>query len=426
MIPLSRRKMLRLGGAAVLARPFCRMLQSPARAADTGAKRLIILFTPDGTIPTWWLPEGDGVDYSFGAGTILEPLDRHRSRLIVLGGMNVYNCEGHAGAMAAMLTNQGDSNSESGGRSLDQVVAGAIGGDTRFASLELGVQTGLLGGSTTTRMLYAGPESFVTPDDDPLSVYSRIYGDVVGDPTSAARLLSQRRSSLDLVMDELSTLRGILGGEERNKLDTHLESLRDMERSLGTATCTPEGEIDYLSIYDNDNFPTITASQMQLAVSALSCGATNVVTLQLSTTLSSTVFTWLGNTLSHHSLSHALDPVGDMAMQFVADERWYAEQFATLIDLLEAATDPETGGSLLDTTVVLWAKELGDGREHLLTDVPWVIAGDGGGRWTTGRFANLGGASQASVMVSICHALGVSIDSIGDASTGAGPCDELP
>ena len=95
------------------------------------------MFTPDGTIPSAWTPVGSGADYSFAAGSILEPLRDHRDQLLVLGGMNLTDATGHDGAMAAVLTNHGDASSETGGMSLDQYVAGALNAPTRFASLEL-------------------------------------------------------------------------------------------------------------------------------------------------------------------------------------------------------------------------------------------------------------------------------------------------
>lgn len=423
---MNRRTLLRRSAASVIAAPFLRLLERPARASTGKARRLLIFFTPDGNIPTRWTPEGSGVDYSFAADSILEPLTDYREHLLVLGGMDLSDAVGHSGAMAAVLTNHGDASSETGGMSLDQFVASRLNAPTRFASLELGVQTSLAGGTEDSRVSYAGPESWVTPDDDPRSVYTRLYGDLIGNAAAADRLLRRRASVLDLAMDELSDLRGRLGAEERIRLEAHLSSLRDLERALsGSDSCAPSLEPEYMSIYSNDNFPDLTRAQLALAVQALACDATRVATVQLSTTLSSTVFTWLGHSLSHHSLSHAEDATGEMAQGFVEDERWFAEQFAYLLDLMLATPDPETGESLLEDTVVLWAKELGEGRSHKTTDVPWVLAGPAGGAFTPGRYVDLGGVPHARVMVSICQALGLDNESFGDAEVGTGPVEDL-
>ena len=421
----SRRALLRLGAASLIAAPFQRLLIPRARAATAPARRLLIYFSPNGTIPAQWTPSGSGTSFSFPSGSILEPLAAWRDQLTLVHGMDFYNADNHEGGMAAMLTNNGGADGVTGGMSLDQWAAAYLGTDTRFASLEFGVQTSLWGGSSQTRMSYAGPGSYVTPDDDPLHVYTRLFGEVAGDAESAARLLARRQSILDLAGGELGDLRKRLGTAEQIKLDVHLESLRALERSLAPSDACGAPEPPTIASYnDNDLFPDVLDAQLQLAVLALSCGATRVVSVQASHTVSPTVCSWLGEGEGHHSLSHADDSNTAGVAGFVNCERWFAEQFGVLLQRLQDAPDPETGGSLLDTTAVLWVKEMGDSRAHVCTGVPWVLAG-GGGAWPAGRLVDLAGGYHASVLVSICQALGLPNDSFGDPAAGSGPAAEL-
>ena len=46
---------------------------------------------------------------------------------------------------------------------------------------------------------------------------------------------------------------------------------------------------------------------------------------------------------------------------------------------------------MLDNSVVLWAKEMGDASEHVCTDVPFVLAGGGGGYFNTGQYLSFDG-----------------------------------
>jgi hypothetical protein len=62
---------------------------------------------------------------------------------------------------------------------------------------------------------------------------------------------------------------------------------------------------------------------------------------------------------------------------------WYAERFKELLDALKTETDAD--GSLLSSSVVLWANELSDGDIHNRRDLGWIIAGQGGGAVRTGR-----------------------------------------
>jgi len=70
-------------------------------------------------------------------------------------------------------------------------------------------------------------------------------------------------------------------------------------------------------------------------------------------------------------------------------------------------------GTLLDTSTVVWVKELGDGRLHDYKSVPFVIAGSGNGYWKLGRYLQMGGAPHQKLLVSLCQSMGVQVDGFG-------------
>jgi hypothetical protein len=416
---VSRRGFLASLGLTAVAAPFVRMVTDVPRAraaAGATAKRLVVVFTPNGTIPARWRPTGSGATFSFPAGSILEPLAAQRERLIVIDGLEFVGATNHEGGMAAMLTGSGDAASASRGMSVDQYVAAAIGGATRLRSLELGVETSAWGGSVQTRMSYSGAGQYAPPDDSPRSVYARLYGDAA--PGGADATLARRQSVLDAIKGDLGELRTRLGTEEAHKLDQHLTSLRELERGLGGGTCSGGMTVPDVPIHDNASFPIIGKAQMDLLVAALACGATNVASLQWAHTVSPHVLTWAGVADAHHALSHMDDGNAAGVAAFVAAERWFASQFGYLVDKLAATPDP-VGGTLLDSTLVVWAKEMGDSRAHVCTDVPFVLAG--GGAFTPGRYLRTGGASHARLLVSICQAMGLSTTTFGNPQTGSGP-----
>jgi hypothetical protein len=431
MMKLSRRQFQFGLGASLLAAPFVSLLRGvrPARAAEAGrASRLIVFFTPNGTVHRHWRPTGSGTNFSFPAGSILEPLQARKSDLVVCDGLDFYGADNHEGGMAAMLTGGGGSSTATGGFSVDQYVASRIGGDTPFPSLELGVQTSAWGGSVQTRMSYRGPGVYAPPDDSPLGVYGRLFGDVSGDPAEIDTRLQQRQSILDLVGAELDALAGAVGTEEKVKLEAHLQAVREVERSLGgvaapgTCNATVPGN---LAPYDNDSFPVIGKAQMDLMVAALACGSTRVASIQWAHTVAPQVFSWLGISEAHHSLSHMDDSNTAGIAQFVAAERWFAEQFAYLLDKLAETPEPDGSGSMLQSSLVVWCKELGDSRLHSCKGVPFVLAGQAGGMLETGRYLTFDSAPHTKLLVSICHAMGLDNGTFGDPSYGTGPLPGL-
>ena len=402
---MNRRQILGFGAAAALAAPFVALLDPRrALAQASGAKRLAILFSPNGTIPQHWRPSGSGASYEFGANSILAPLRGLESELLVLNGMDFNTGNNHEGGMSNMLTCGGSD-------SIDQVIADHLGGASRFSSLELSAQTSAWGGSNQTRMSYRDG-AFVTPDDDPIHVWQRVFGDI-GDASSQA----YRRSVLDLASSELTTLRDRLGSKQRQHLEAHLEGLRTVERSLfGGGSCEGALAPEIPDPQDNDAFPAVSDAQIDLAIQALACGVAPVVTVQLSHTVSPLVCRWLDVDSGHHDLSHSNDGSAGAA-DFVKCEQWFAGQFRRFIEGLEAAVDPATGGSVLDDTVVIWVKELGDSRAHVCRSVPWILAGRGAG-FDLGRLVDLSGETHDRVLTRVAQAFGLEIDNFGTGTRG--------
>ena len=142
-------------GVSLLASPLLRLLGGgEAHAATPGPKRLVVVFTPNGTVHRHWRPTGGESDFTFPAGSVLEPLGRHRSNLLVLDGLDFVDADNHDPGMAHMLTGSGSARDATGGLSIDQYVASKLGEGTRFKSLEFGVQTSLWGAARSTRMSY--------------------------------------------------------------------------------------------------------------------------------------------------------------------------------------------------------------------------------------------------------------------------------
>jgi hypothetical protein len=404
--------------AALVAAPFYRMLAHPQRARAAGtAKRIIFWFTPNGTVHAHWRPTGAGASYGFAPGSILEPLDAHKASLLVLDGLNFERsrASNHEGGMEHMLTGGGNP-------SLDQFLAAQIGGDTPFSSIELGVQTSAWGSGIQTRMSYNDAHAFVHPEDDPVAAYSRIFGGApVMDPGTGMPAEDpaqiRRRSVLDLVKGELTALQTDLGKDERDKLGAHLDALRTLEKRLdGSVTTSGCGELAVPSLTDsqsNGQFPMVGELMTDILVSAAACDASRVLSLQWSHTVSPAIFSWASVGEGHHELSHKDDGNTQGVADFVAAERWLSAQFAAFLDKLAAVQEPDGSGSLLDTSTVVWVKELGDGRLHDFISVPFVIAGGGNGFFSPGKYLKFNAEPHQKLLVSLAQSVGVEIDSFG-------------
>ena len=200
----------------------------------------------------------------------------------------------------------------------------------------------------------------------------------------------------------------------------HIDAIHQLEVSLSAkGMCGSIDAPDPVSVYDNASFPVVTRAQTDLLTTALACGMTRVASLQLSHTVGPPVFSWLGISEGHHSLSHTDDGNPSGIADFVAAERWFSGEFAWLLDRLAATEDLEFGGTLLDNTLVVWAQELGDGRLHECKSVPFVLAG-ATDVLAGGQYLDFGGAPHQKLLVSICQMMGVDTPVFGNPTHGTG------
>jgi hypothetical protein len=319
------------------------------------------------------------------------------------------------------------------GISLDQHIARTVGTTTRFRSLELGVR--VIDAEVRGRISYLAANQPVPPMESPYDVFDRLFagaGVVMGGDPTLDRLRGERRSVIDFLKEELGSVRGAVGAEDRPRLEAHLESVRDIERRLepvmagtGTGTmpaaCPAPAAPARMDLTVNENMPAIGKLQMDLLVSALACDQTRVATLQWTHAESTQTFPWIGVAGQHHVMSHAGD--GDAAAQesLIKINTWYAEQLRYLLDRLAEA-------KLLDDTVVLWANEVGKGNNHAHRDLPFLLAGSCGGRFRPGRFvdyATSGWHPHNDLLVSVAQAMGLADTTFGDPAHCTGPLPGL-
>ena len=413
------------------------------------AKRFIGIFSANGTIGSAFFPAGGGSEASLGSlPPILAPLDAHKARLLVLKGVHMNstvedelgvsgaNKPGgpHMKGPGAMLTGGSllaGSFTGAGGPagwadriSVDQAIANRIGGETQFPSLELGVR---IEGQEPLRVIsYRGANQPNLAIDDPRKLYERIFANKDLTEAERARFAAERGSVLDFLKDDLGRLQRRVGAEDRARLDAHLGGIRKLEQRLQSAgsrcaTIAMPAQLDSRAMA---NFPAVGKLQMDLLLLAFSCGMTRVATLMWANADSWQYFPWIGVDEEHHELSHAGDDDAAARDKLIKINVWHAEQVKYLLDGLAAAEDGD-GGSLLDHTLVLWGNELGAGNSHSYTNIPWLLAGGAGdGVMRMGRSLQFKDRPHNDLLLTVCHALGLSdVSSFGIPGVCTGPLD---
>lgn len=430
----SRRGFLKGLVAGGLALPLSGLLSRAAAQSATPPRRLLCVYIPDGCSPAHWHPSGPETAFTLPAMT--EPLAGVRQDLVFLQGLNMYaGGATHEGGAAKVLTATGEV-------SIDVFVGQYYRSQVPVSSVHLGVASTHENGGNYVSYLGAGQP--ITPDDNPLRAFERLFGAPGGVGDLGAR---RQLSILDCAQADLARINTRLGQAERQKLQLHADSLREVENRILAAaegqpgSCenpdwnreawsVPAGYNSYPPYWNRDDqFPDVLKLQMDLAVLALQCDLSRAVTLQCSHAVSPTSLAGAtGVATRHHDASHFDSQSASSIATFTQLKRWYTAQVAYLVGRLAAV--PEGEGTLLDHTLVFLCSELGHSARHDHRDMPFVLAGRAGGlvtgRYLDYRAANGGeGESHAKLLVSIANAMGIPVTSFGYTGHGAGPLPRL-
>ncbi|MFT5465238.1 MAG: hypothetical protein ACI8UO_000326 [Verrucomicrobiales bacterium] len=421
----NRRKFLQSLALSSAAAPFVSGL--PGLRAESGSaggkQRLIIMFSPNGTIPSEFWAEGE-----FNFKRILKPLESFRQQLLVLRGVhNKISGDGdrHMRGMSCLLTGvrlnkgniQGGSDTPAGwasGISIDQELKKFLQSreetKTRFGSLEFGVAVPNRA-DPWTRMSYEGDNRPVAPLNDPIQMVGKLYGQQKDKETLT--------SILDDVGEDLKRVSSKLGTEDRALLEQHLELVRGLEAELGNTDANaelthPAPDLDPDIELVNDNTPRVSRMQIDLLVNSLANDMTRVATLQYMRSVGNARMNWLGIEEGHHSLSHEPDKNEEAYEKLIKINEWFAGELAYLAKKLADTPEPGADGSMLDHTTIVWLNELGKGNSHSLDNIPFVLLG--GAKQTgfkLGRQMDFEGAPHNRLWMSIAHAFGHDLKTFG-------------
>jgi hypothetical protein len=70
----------------------------------------------------------------------------------------------------------------------------------------------------------------------------------------------------------------------------------------------------------------------------------------------------------------------------------------------------EGEGTLLDNCIMMWGSGLEDGNKHRRDNLPFILAGKGGGALKTGRFLTGVKGNQGDLLTTLLSCVGVPLD----------------
>lgn len=438
---ITRRTALKGLGTAV-ALPWLESLATAAPGAASGPpRRLAFLYVPNGVNMAHWTPKSEG---KLGdLPDILKPLDPFKDAVNVLSGLAADkarpNGDGpgdHARAMAAFLTGRQPKKTQGAdikvGMSADQHVATVVGEQTRFPSLELGIERGGNTGGCDSGYSCAYSHNLswrseTTPNAkevDPKLVFDRLFGG--NDPKELSEARAKRelynKSVLDFVNEDAKGLTKTLGLGDQRKLDEYLTSLREVEQRIEKARQSVSGPVAKPNLAKPAGIPVAVQDHIRLMIDllvlAFQTDLTRVATFPFANEGSNRAYRHIDIPEGHHELSHHANDAKKLE-KIKKINTFHTEQVAYLLGKMRAVKEAN-GTTLLDNVMMVYGSGNGDGNRHNHDDLPVLLLGKGGGSIPSGRHVVLGRRPETPITnlyLALFERMGAPAKAFGD-STG--------
>ena len=429
------RRMVLKGLGASLALPLLdAMIPSLTAQADTPAnparlRRLGFVYVPMGSDITRWTPAAEGSLADLPP--ILSPLAPVQKHVTVISNLELRNAYPgtHATSNAAFLSAAKAKRTESTdyllGTTVDQLAAKQLGRDTQLPSLELSMDLAAMVGQCDNGyacvyqncLAWSSPTTPLPPEAHPRMVFEQLFGEG-GSAEERRAALRLRASLLDSVLEDFGRLSKQLGPGDRNRVNTYLDAVRDVERRIQRA----EAAAAERTLPDLDRPVGVPSSyadharlMFELQRLALQGDVTRVITFQLARETSNRTYPEAGVNEPHHPLTHhGNDP--EKIAKMAQINRFHVSLFAEFLQKLKDT--PEGGGSLLDHVLYMYGSGMGNPNLHDHTKLPILVAGGAAGNMQGGRHLRYEQPTPlANLHVTLLDKVGVRLETFAD-STG--------
>jgi len=435
---VDRRAFLK-GAGLSLALPFMDSMSWAAGAKSANPPvRLAFMYMPHGVIMEQFWPK-DQESFLNSPPPIIKSLQPVLDQCLMMKGISgvptsPFNGAPHALELSTWLTARLPEPSSRGriniAISADQIMANYVGAHTSLPSLELATmpqtwkenQAGLHEGYYN-HCSYRSPTQPVPAEIDPRNVLNRLFGKR-GEEGKVSQTNPLDRQMLDRVLGGARDLRRTLAGTDQQKLDEYLDSVRSVERRIAAIESRQqEAALEKAGVGPSKR-PSTDSAPIEVKIPEgdkrsdymkVMCDLT-VLAFQTDTTRVSTYvgsrpngasYPELGFSDQHHSQTH-YGKDQEKIRKVAAINAFNVEQYAYMVKKMHALKEGE--GTLLDNCIMMWGSGLEDGNKHRRDNLPFILAGKGGGALKTGRFLTGVKGNQGDLLTTLLACVGVPLD----------------
>ena len=385
-----------------------------------------------------WAPALPGKKFDLSP-TSMSSLEKYREYLTIISNTDVRNAEptspfeiggDHFRSSAVYLTQMHPKQTEGSdvrvGTSLDQLYANAFGQNTPIPSMQLCIENvDQAGGCAygyacvyTDSISWASPTEPLPVIRDPRVAFEKLFG-VGGSSAERADRRRTRRSILDFVSGEMTTLKTGLAPDDRARLDRYLTDIREVERRIqlvearntsGETRQMPEAPAGV-----PDSYSEHVKLMFDLQALAFASDVTRVFSFKMGRDGSSRVFDESGSDKPFHPASHHGGNEKGVK-EFSIINKYHVSLLPYFLDKLKSMNEGD--GNLLDKTLIMYGSPMGDSNLHNHRRVPLILLGGANGRLAGNQHIKApDGTPMANALLSVMHTLGMNdVKQFGDST----------
>jgi hypothetical protein len=375
-----------------------------------------------------WSPSAVGRAFDLSP-TALSSLDPYRDYLTIVSNTDVRGAEpitpkeiggDHFRSSAVYLTQSHPRQTEGSdvkvGTSLDQMYAQEFGQETPIPSMQLCIEpVDQAGGCAygyacvyTDSISWASPTEPLPVIRDPRVAFEKLFG-VGGSAAERSSRRQTRRSILDFVASEMTSLKRSLGAEDRTRMDRYLEDIREVERRIArTEARNASGEprdLPGAPAGVPDSFAEHVQLMFDIQALAFAADITRVFSFKMGRDGSSRTYPESGTDKPFHPASHHGGTEKNVK-DFNLINKYHVGMLPYFLDKLKAIQEGDA--NMLEKTMILYGSPMGDSNLHNHRRCPLIVLGKANGKLDGNvHIKAADDTPMANAMLSVLHTLGM-------------------
>ena len=428
-IPTLGRRSFLAGSGVCMSLPLLEAMLPKGKTAfaqDATPTRMLTMFAGNGCHMETIQQDASAVFAgNFGSATSLNPLLPLIDDVTTIKGLFNDPMKGQTGdhgkGTAAFLTcAKAEKQRISTNISMDVITANQMGHETPIPLIHMGLDRVGAGfpdngfpGAYLGNISWQNATTPVPKEIDPQALFNRLLGASLPNKAIGANI---NKSVIDAVLEDANRLQRRLGVADKEKIQSYLDSVHELERQLHLSGQMGQGACSTPTLGANGDFVINSRLMNDLMVMAFTCDLTRIISYMFSNGLSGRVYQNLGIRDGHHNIA---DHGGQLANKekLREIEVYRIGELADLCQKLKAHTDIQ-GQSLLDSCIVYYSSEIADGNSHSHYNLPIVLVGKGNGVIRPGRHINVGTSPLANLYLTMMNAVGANVNAFANSSGG--------